>query len=1153
MGDSGKGAVLSGQPQGVKEGSGVTIGLDGTISFNASTSSGVIKTNSNTAFNSYVWPAAPVVGGQLTVGTNGVLSWVVRNPGFGLDLVGTAIKVSLPFGTVENVPEIGTNEDEATIGSLYWNSESERLYICTGTSWVPASYGPPDLNQALLTGTYTLYVNPQIGSDIFVSGIYDNTVSPIVTNQMAVSGYTPQKPFKTIQRAALEVARFQVGTQPNPLAFDRFVIKCSAGEHIIDGTPGSATVSPWVSGTTPTESQLSAMNSDSYAGVILPRGVSVIGEDLRKTIIRPNYVPAKTGNIDTNRGSILRVTGGGFFFNFTFKDKRGLAASHHLLDCFSFVSDSDLTAYYAKAQAIFAQLSPNLPTNPGETEIVAPRPSGLPEETTDGITGSSPYIFNCSIRSSYGLCGINADGNDVTGFKSIVTSQFTGVSLQRDLYCWQRYNAFTNVWGNTISNYNTYISLDPNNLRMDPTRRSYHIRAINDAFVQEVSVFAIGQGVHHWVKSGGEVSITNSNSSFGGCAALAEGYKSEAFPQDTNWDVATINVATNLADQQTVVRTIEIGKVSSGQVNNSTIITLDKPLLESEVYSGEPQILASRNYTFKAGSYLWVENPRGFSWRAPLATGAWDAANPEQIKISAAMQNQIGGVPGGTGNQASLSGSRVFIRRLVDTRSPSQRQFSVNITNTNPNVRSPMRDYVLQTSPGGPVLSLMSDSDLVIVKKSDLIPIGSDAVAKKSRVVLQRSNAVKAWTPGEYYRTGETVRHLNKHYSCVLKNFDTVFDFGKWKESYVHMESDYNAYDFFLNTTPVVVFDNDTDGLAGTSNCGYNLTTCWTNDEAIKGQYTTATDYRGLYQFLVGLGFTNSQARSLLTPTTTPNRELDTSSSEDMKGYAPSGVANALAHWSIDFRRPSTVRMFGHSWEWAGFLNYTKALPSYQGDLSIQNQFTYYFTNQLGGRVYATGSNQEGYFVTAAGLTDLSTNETLGVADLGSYFPESNNQNISSDITGGLGIDVSDSTVKLKVPALTTAPSIGVFPEGAIDGSLYWNPNSGALFILYNDGTSRQWVQTSTGGIPVVVVNDNYTASAPDYVVVTASGKTITLPATPSPGDALTVVVAGTWLNTVVGRNGSNIMGLSQNLTLDKKYAAMTFTYIDSTNGWRIN
>jgi hypothetical protein len=245
--------------------------------------------------------------------------------------------------------------------------------------------------------------------------------------------------------------------------------------------------------------------------------------------------------------------------------------------------------------------------------------------------------------------------------------------------------------------------------------------------------------------------------------------------------------------------------------------------------------------------------------------------------------------------------------------------------------------------------------------------------------------------------------------------------------------------------------------------------------------------------------------------------------------------------------------MFGHSWEWAGFLNYTKALPSYQGDLSIQNQFTYYFTNQLGGRVYATGSNQEGYFVTAAGLTDLSTNETLGVADLGSYFPESNNQNISSDITGGLGIDVSDSTVKLKVPALTTAPSIGSSPEGAIDGSLYWNPNSGALFILYNDGTSRQWVQTSTGGIPVVVVNDNYTASVPDYVVVTASGKTITLPATPSPGDALTVVVAGTWLNTVVGRNGSNIMGLSQNLTLDKKYAAMTFTYIDSTNGWRLS
>jgi hypothetical protein len=51
----------------------------------------------------------------------------------------------------------------------------------------------------------------------------------------------------------------------------------------------------------------------------------------------------------------------------------------------------------------------------------------------------------------------------------------------------------------------------------------------------------------------------------------------------------------------------------------------------------------------------------------------------------------------------------------------------------------------------------------------------------------------------------------------------------------------------------------------------------------------------------------------------------------------------------------------------------------------------------------------------------------------------------------------------------------------------------------------------------------------------------------------VTVVVAGTWLDTVVARNGSNIMALAQDITLDKQYAAMQFTYTDATNGWRLN
>ena len=51
---------------------------------------------------------------------------------------------------------------------------------------------------------------------------------------------------------------------------------------------------------------------------------------------------------------------------------------------------------------------------------------------SDTVTSASPYIFNCSLRSVYGMCGCLADGSKATGFKSMVIAQFTGIGLQKD-------------------------------------------------------------------------------------------------------------------------------------------------------------------------------------------------------------------------------------------------------------------------------------------------------------------------------------------------------------------------------------------------------------------------------------------------------------------------------------------------------------------------------------------------------------------------------------------------------------------------------------------------------------------------------------------------------------------------------------------------
>jgi hypothetical protein len=56
-----------------------------------------------------------------------------------------------------------------------------------------------------------------------------------------------------------------------------------------------------------------------HGGVIVPRGTSIIGMDLRKTKIRPTYVP-NPENDNIERSAIFRVTGACYFWQFTFLD-----------------------------------------------------------------------------------------------------------------------------------------------------------------------------------------------------------------------------------------------------------------------------------------------------------------------------------------------------------------------------------------------------------------------------------------------------------------------------------------------------------------------------------------------------------------------------------------------------------------------------------------------------------------------------------------------------------------------------------------------------------------------------------------------------------------------------------------------------------------
>lgn len=946
-----------------------------------------------------------------------------------------------------------------------------------------AEIGPGALINDPLSAPYVLYVNPYIGCDTFVGGSYSTSGSATerIELQRLECGYSPTRPFKTVNRAVIEagiITAKSFYTQPLANTDLVSIVLAPGACTLLNGT-GSASVSEWAATKSPTDAELQAFNPQATGGILLPRGVSLCGFDLRKTILRPDVVPAVANEAGdwSNRREIFKVTGTGYYFGFTFMDKAGSTASHHLLSCFGFASQGELDEFYAKIRQAFGGANNTggldlalAVTRTHEYQIVGPAPAaGSQTIDTDTTDSASPYIFNCSIRSKYGLCGIFADGSRPTGFKSMVTAQFTGVSKQRDLTCWQKYSG-----GNWVSmesdTYATYISTNPDDVRMNPLRRSFHVRAINGAFIQEVSVFAIGQGVHHWVQAGGEIISNGGFSNFGGVAGLAEGYRTSSFPTDIDWTINRIKVANNLTAVSNNVKRIYLGTVSAV---TSSSITLEAALGDSLTVPGVPDLVARDGYTLRQNSYVWVENPLGDDWRSNFTSAAWSTGTPARLNITVALTDPSGVTVPTTGGVSDAVGKRVYIRRLVDTRTPAQRRYTLKLNNTNQLARTPVRDYVLQVKTGvAPIVSEISTSDVLIVNNT--ANIRPNGVTYAAEITLRRGSSAVTWTSGAAYLAGETVKRNNKHFTCIEANSDVTFDAFKWQESYVHMASDFNPEDFYKNEAPILTFDNDTDGTDGSVTLGYNLSTLWSTDALIQAQYQAGTDYRALHLLLVALGFTSTQAHTILIPKTEAGRELNPAASDDMGGYVPNGAANAIGNWPVQFRRPSFMQLLTHNWAWSGFLNYTKSLPQYQRQLSAQNRFTYYFTNANGGRVYPTGFNEEGYQITPRGIEDIATGQTLTVESLG-----------ANDMILREPETVFDSlnATNLSAGAITVSGVATLNGNTSINGSL----------ALSNAARTTLAASTTTAGFVELATSGEAASGQSEVVAVTPAGLALAL------------------------------------------------------------
>ena len=173
-----------------------------------------------------------------------------------------------------------------------------------------------------------LYVNP---NDLDATDSIDN------------SGNSLTKPFKTIQRALIESARFSYLKGDDNDITEKTTILVFPGEHLIDNRPGYAIANIGNSATAIAPNGSTSFAGDEltltlnsnfdltqednilykfnsvYGGIIIPRGTSIVGLDLRKTKIRPKYVPNPTDS-NVKQSAIFRITGACYFWQFTFFD-----------------------------------------------------------------------------------------------------------------------------------------------------------------------------------------------------------------------------------------------------------------------------------------------------------------------------------------------------------------------------------------------------------------------------------------------------------------------------------------------------------------------------------------------------------------------------------------------------------------------------------------------------------------------------------------------------------------------------------------------------------------------------------------------------------------------------------------------------------------
>lgn len=240
------------------------------------------------------------------------------------------------------------------------------------------------------------------------------------------------------------------------------------------------------------------------------------------------------------------------------------------------------------------------------------------------------------------------------------------------------------------------------------------------------------------------------------------------------------------------------------------------------------------------------------------------------------------------------------------------------------------------------------------------------------------------------------------------------------------------------------------------------------------------------------------------------------------------------------------------------------------------------FVAKSDGLYQKTSAGVETRLATLADITggDVSVNQTshglsvgnaIRVSGANTFVKAQADSATNAEVIGYVTVVTDANNFKYSLPGIVTtgvpAQSAGtvMFLDPATAGALTaiepttTGQVSKPLLIIVESGTKAVFVNfrglfvggSSSGAYTVSSISANTTAVKNTLYVLTAN-LTLTLPATPTAGDGIKVSNLSGVLTCVIARNSEKIMGLAEDLTLDKTNTGFEMVYINSTVGWVI-